>query len=131
MSMIFGAPIGFSIYYFGSRAAYDANMLRVFGFFANESSKTDVGLLYLGAFLICCMIQWVNGFPMVFKQAMELKANIRANMYFYKILPSPDFKPANKVVLDEDGVLGQYNRSNRSLHHMTESIAILILSFVL
>jgi hypothetical protein len=39
--------------------------------------------------------------------------NLRANMYIFKVLHAND-ATAGRVVLDEEGAVGEYNRANRS-----------------
>merc|ERR1719247_3461716 len=62
-----------------------------------------------------------------YKSRMEMKGNIRANMYVYTVVEDQD----STVVLQEEGDVGCYNRANRSLHHFAENAWTLVLPLVL
>jgi len=56
-----------------------------------------------------------------------MKGNIRANMQFYKVLQGTGGLQALPLIgLEEDGIVGQYNRANRSLTHFNENIGIFL-----
>jgi hypothetical protein len=55
--------------------------------------------------------------------------NMRANLYIYKT--AVEGACESKVVLDDEGDCGLYNRSNRSLHHFVENGFPLLLLFPL
>merc|ERR1719408_230087 len=52
--------------------------------------------------------------------------NLRSNMYIYKAI-GPD-AAEHHVVFDDEGDVGGYNRANRSLHHMVENNAIILVA---
>jgi len=54
--------------------------------------------------------------------------NLRANMMIYKEAGSKD---TNHIVLDTEGVIGSYNRANRSLTHFTENSLPIVLCIML
>jgi uncharacterized membrane protein YecN with MAPEG domain len=55
--------------------------------------------------------------------------NLRANMYIYQAVGASDDSPV--VVLAENGVLGKFNRANRSLHHFAENVPGILVSMLL
>merc|ERR1712070_312543 len=92
----------------------------------------DQQWLYAAAFIFCRLTAFLNAYPMIAKAGvMASKAdNLRANMYILKVL-DPLSKKVSPVVLEDKGVVGEYNRANRSLHHFTENMAIMVLSLYL
>ena len=55
--------------------------------------------------------------------------NLRSNMYIFKTAAEGALE--SKVVLDNEGDCGLYNRANRSLHHFVENGMPLLLLFPL
>merc|ERR1740129_212442 len=88
-----------------------------------ELHTKNLGYLYLSAFLFAILVGWLNFYPMAHKQKLKLKGNIRANMQIFKVLKSEQSGESTPlVVLEEDGVVGEYNRANRSLFHFLENM---------
>lgn len=74
----------------------------------------DLLWLYLGLVVLGRTIIFLNINPVAYKKHM--KGNLRSNQFFYQ---TKDDKQTI-VVFQEDGPIGKYNRSNRSLQHMVE-----------
>ena len=81
--------------------------------------------VYMAALVFTQLQYWLNAYPMLAKaRVMSGKAgNLRANMYVYKVYDPAGERATQPVVLQEEGDVGVYNRSNRSLHHFTENMA--------
>jgi len=117
LNAITGLPMALAVYYlFGYAAKYDKNLKSLFSLFGE-----DVGYMYLSVFLLCCAVNWVIFYPFALKNSMKLKKNLRANMYIYAMIG--ENAVSNKIVLDEEGTIGKYNRATRSMHHMFENLA--------
>jgi len=93
---------------------------------------SDMQWVYGAAFVFARTCQFVNTYPMIAKAGvMSGKAgNLRANMYIYKVLDATSDK-SRPVVLQEEGVIGEYNRANRSMHHFVENMAAMVISMYL
>jgi len=65
---------------------------------------------------------FLNFYPMMYKDGiMTMKSgNLRANMQILKLAEQKSAEP-EYVVLETEGVIGQYNRANRSLTHFVEN----------
>merc|ERR1712012_1530116 len=63
----------------------------------------------------------INFVPVVYKN--DLKGNIRSNPFFYEEIGGDDESNKNKPMIGfkENGTIGMYNRSNRSIQHMIET----------
>lgn len=83
-------------------------------------AKYRLGYVYLAAFLFATLTGWLNLYPIVHKEKLKLKGNIRANMQIFKVLSADD--NGKVVVLEEEGPVGEYNRANRSLFHFIENM---------
>lgn len=114
---LIGCGIGFLIFKFGAHDSYKEQI----SFLAPKS----LGFLYLSAALFSALVQWLNVFPMVYKEKLSMKGNLRANMQFFRVNTMD--KPLPYVVLEEDGVIGNYNRANRSLFHFNENLGGVLL----
>lgn len=117
------------IYYLGGSLekvqSYEGKCLRLF-----ETLGRDIGFLFLGGDVIATFMVVVNMFPWVaFKGNLKFDGNLNSNMYIYRMIG--DNAVENHVVLDTEGTIGQMNRSNRSLHHMTEWAPAFLLNFLL
>ena len=99
------------IYNYGATATYAAKL----------ASIGDGRWGFAAAVVLGRTITAVNILPLPYKNGiMSLDAgNVRANPLIYK-------GKDEHVMLDSEGVIGQYNRSNRSLHHMCETYGILL-----
>uniref|UniRef100_A0A7R9ZVT9 Uncharacterized protein n=1 Tax=Pyrodinium bahamense TaxID=73915 RepID=A0A7R9ZVT9_9DINO len=112
-----GLGIGFLIFKFGDVSLYQDQI-------ALLASK-KLGYLYLSVTAVSVLVQWLNVFPMIYKQKLNLEGNIRANMQFFKVNSTTN--PLPYVVLEEQGVVGEYNRANRSLFHFIENMGGVLL----
>jgi len=93
---------------------------------ANEPHKamihsTEYYWVYLGYFVVAWTIHFINNYPMIKKGKVMQDGNIRANMMIYRVNSTGE-----AVVLEDRGDVGEYNRANRSLHHMNETMAALL-----
>merc|ERR1712196_58415 len=71
-------------------------------------------------------VTWINMYPMAHKAAImkQDSGNLRSNMYIYKAIGND--ASDNAIIMEEHGPAGNYNRANRSLHHMIENNAIMV-----
>lgn len=114
-----GLVLSWPIFHFADGAKRSANLVKV----------EDYGFLYLSAYCFSLLVGWLNMYPMIHKGRLQIKGNIRANMQFYKVLPGPGQPRAFPLIgLEEDGAVGQYNRSNRSLAHFIENSGVFLVS---
>mmetsp|Transcript_3616 Transcript_3616/g.5729 ORF Transcript_3616/g.5729 Transcript_3616/m.5729 type:complete len:223 (-) Transcript_3616:180-848(-) len=113
-----GLALSLAVYYMGSTAKYNANMDLIIA--------RDMHWVYLGLVVLGVTINWVNMFPAVLKaKIMPGNAgNLRSNPYVYKVIGETSIQ--NKIVTDEAGDIGVYNRGNRSLHHMIENFGVVL-----
>jgi len=83
--------------------------------------------VYLGGFTIGVTVRFVNNFPGIFKAAIMRfgSGNLRSNPFIYKAIG--EGAAPQHVVFDNEGSVGRYNRGNRSLHHMIENFASVLL----
>jgi len=108
----------------GFAAAYGVNMVSRSEMSAKQIevlASQNLGYLYFAVVAFTALTHWLNVFPMAFKEQLCIKGNLRANMMFYKVNQPDGDKPMPYVVLEEDGVVGMYNRANRSLQHFQEN----------
>lgn len=75
---------------------------------------------YLGLVVLGKAIMFINFAPMGYKRS--LKGNMQSNPFFYEaVSPNADKKVDTPLIAyKEDGPLGMYNRSNRSVQNMVE-----------
>lgn len=80
----------------------------------------DLQWFYLGLVVLGKTIMFINFAPMGYKNS--LKGNMRSNPFFYEaVTPNGQKKvEAPLIAYKEDGPLGKYNRSNRSVQNMVE-----------
>lgn len=115
INALVGVFIALAVWYLGASAKYNASSEKLFSLFG-----TDIGYLYLAVFLIVNAINWVIFYPFAIKNSMKLKSNMRANAYIYAMIGEGALP--NKIVLEEEGVIGRYNRATRSMQHMMENL---------
>lgn len=77
------------------------------------------GWPYLSLFVLGRTISVVNMLPMLWKQQIMDKGNIRSNPFIYG-------EEGKYVTFVEEGNVGKYNRANRSLHHMIENFGVVV-----
>lgn len=86
----------------------------------NAIRSMDLQWLYLALVVLGKTILMINFVPTVYKNG--LKGNIRSNPFFYEAKSSDDKKTEKPLIgYKEDGPIGMYNRSNRSVQHMVEN----------
>ena len=86
------------------------------------SLKTvDMKYVYLSAFLYGLLTSFLNMYLMLLKSRVmsSTDKNFRANMFIYK-LAAPGAS-SGVVMLEEEGDVGKYNWTNRSLMHFIEN----------
>ena len=121
---IFGIGIACVVNWVGN---YDKYQNQIKGL--NMLTGQQTGWLYLGCWFYCRTVAWLNFYPLGYKEQVMGGGNMRANVYVYKIIGQGDFK--NAVVLQDEGVMGQYNRAGRSLTHFLENCTPLIVCFIM
>jgi len=109
--LIIGTTIASLICKFGSTEKYLSAI--------NIIAEYDAGWLYLALIIFGRTIWFLNMFAAM-KYKKGVKGNLRANPFFYKAI-GKNAPEDILVVLEDEGVLGQFNRANRSVHHMIES----------
>jgi len=77
--------------------------------------ELDLQWLYLALVVLGRTISLLNFVPTGYKSGM--KGNIRSNPFFYQTTDGSK----TRVVFQDDGAIGMYNRSNRSIQHMVEN----------
>jgi len=80
----------------------------------------DLHWLYLALVVLGKAIFFINFAPMGYKNGLE--GNLRSNPFFYEIVAADggETKNTQLIAYKDDGPLGMYNRSNRSVQHMVE-----------
>jgi len=83
----------------------------------------DLQWLYLALVVLGKTILLLNFVPTSYKKG--LKGNIRSNPFFYEAVKDNTKKTeettSTMIGFKEDGPIGMYNRSNRSVQHMVEN----------
>jgi hypothetical protein len=140
--LFFGVAFGI---YSGDKATYDENIA------ASFPTSSDGICVSLSMFLYVTTMLWVNVYPLRYKGlalGWNMKDSIFANQYFYKTahnlryqpeLPKNNLKVVDLeagvntlVILEHDGLVGKYNRANRSMNHMAEqSFSIFVVAYAL
>lgn len=118
--LIVGTTVASLIFQVGSTEQYQSTI--------DIIATHDAGWLYLGLLIFGRTI-WFLNFSTTLKYKMGVKGNLRTNTYFYKVI-GKNAPEDVLVVLEEDGVLGQFNRSNRSVHNMMEAFGGFVASLV-
>eukprot|EP00746_Dinoflagellata_sp_MGD_P141621 gnl/MRDRNA2_/MRDRNA2_74702_c0_seq1.p1 gnl/MRDRNA2_/MRDRNA2_74702_c0~~gnl/MRDRNA2_/MRDRNA2_74702_c0_seq1.p1 ORF type:complete len:240 (+),score=43.04 gnl/MRDRNA2_/MRDRNA2_74702_c0_seq1:92-811(+) len=119
---VVAGAIAFLIYWLDSDK-YDNRMKAI-----NLGGTLELGYAYIAIGFLNFVGFLLNNYPMTYKAlVMDGKAgNLRSNMMIYKV----NFLEEKKlpyVVLEEEGDIGVYNRSNRALTHFIENTVGLIL----
>ena len=111
MMSLIGIGIAILTYKFGSTEVYDARI---------ETAKLyDLKWAFMACWIFTFQVVWLNFYPLQFKEVVMNGGNLRANMFIYKLATDGD--EGSAIVLYEDGDLGYYNRSNRSIYHFLEN----------
>jgi len=117
----FMTAIGFGIAY--ASLSLDKNAILHAGKIDTIRSL-DLQWLYLALVVVGKTILMINFVPTIYKNG--LKGNIRSNPFFYEAKSDGDDDDKKKtekplIGFKEDGPIGMYNRSNRSVQHMVEN----------
>lgn len=105
--------VGFSIAYscMGSSDLLESKMQTI--------QSMELHWLYLALVVLGKAIFFINFAPMGYKNG--LKGNLRSNPFFYEVVAADgETKDDQLIAYKNDGPLGMYNRSNRSVQHMVE-----------
>jgi len=116
----FMTAIGFGMAY--ASLSLDDKNSDLFATKIESIRSMDLQWLYLALAVLGKTILIVNFVPTVYKKG--LKGNVRSNPFFYEAKSSSDDNDKTEQPLigyKEDGHLGMYNRSNRSVQHMVEN----------
>lgn len=118
-----GSGIAFAIYKFADNAAYVAKIDKI------RSADLNLTDIYIAVVVMAFLATLLNNIPMYFKDKVMTGAsgNLRANMTISKVNAQTGGK-FPYVVLEDEGVIGEYNRSNRSMLHFVENSAAVLLS---
>jgi uncharacterized membrane protein YecN with MAPEG domain len=117
--------IAVAICKFGANADYGKSLLQIPGNF---------GYSYLGAFVFSVMVWWLNTFPAAAYKPLVMPqnaGNLRFNMSIFKVNVQNGAPSQPYVVLEDEGNIGKYNRSNRSLTNFVENCAGFIVNYVM
>jgi len=106
ISSIIGFVIGSLTYRMGDTDTFDANIKR-----SGATMWLCLSLVVLGR-----TVAYVNAFPMKFKGSF--KGSLRSNPFIYRTNDGN----GPPIIFEDSGIIGKYNRSNRSLQHMVENI---------
>jgi len=124
---LIGLAIAYAVFTFGSTSLYESQMSLV--------ASVNAGYLYVCALILSVLVGALNTYPMLYKEPLKVKGNIRANMIFYKMAVEPnedESKPKSPyIVMEDEGSVGALNRANRSLHHFTENSIPVVLAIAL
>lgn len=123
---VIGTGLAYAVYKFGATATYSDKMVAAIaggGYW-----------LYAGVVVTAYAMRFVNMYPMVFKERVmkgalreEIGANMRSNPYVFKSVGASK----ETVLFDNEGVIGKYNRANRSLTHMIENFGSVLVGLAL
>ena len=121
MMQAIGCAMAYAVYTLGATSAYSAKLGVAV---ANEQHWAAAAIAVVGF-----VIRFVNMWPMVFKEKVmkgalrdEIGANMRSNPFIYKSVGVSK----ETVLFENDGVIGKYNRANRSLTHMIENFGSML-----
>lgn len=117
--------IAYLIYRLADKPYYDAQIA-----FFTGLTGTRWGYLYISVLIFSMLTAWLNTVPMVNKARIfgSKSGHLRANMYIYKVLGDRVSQRFPAVILEDEGLVGEYNRANRSLHHFVEWSAAVALT---
>jgi uncharacterized MAPEG superfamily protein len=113
------------IIYFCKKDLYEARMTRY------VAVVDCVGWLFLAGGVFGLFITVSNSVPMIWKSGVfpGNAGNYRANMLVYKVFDQARRLPY--VMLETEGNIGKYNRSNRALNNLVENGMQVVVAFVL
>jgi hypothetical protein len=113
-TLAIGSGIAFTIFHFNCKELCQQKLVTIGAF--------EMYWAPFSAVLVYCTVVFLNMYPMMYKDGvMTMKSgNLRANMQILKLAEQKGTEP-DYVVLETEGVIGQYNRSNRSLGHFVEN----------
>jgi hypothetical protein len=108
------------IFFFGS---YDKYVAKV-----SMQIEGDYHWLFLGAYMFSRLVTFLNWYPVTYKEAIMKGGNFRNNSFIYRVVG--ENAPKGKVVLEEEGLIGNYNRANRATAHFVENSMAIPLSAI-
>ena len=112
VTTLIGYGIAYLVYQQGDTEKFDRNLRTV--------KDLELHWYYAAMVVFNITIQWMNQYPMRYKEQVMKGGNLRANMFIYR-LATEDPAESSAVVLQEDGDVGRYNRANRSTYHFLEN----------
>merc|ERR1719266_915824 len=115
-----GAGIACAIYFWGDTENYNMRL--------EAGKKND---MCWPAFSVCVFaftVVYLNIFPMFYKEQFMKGGNFRANQFVYRQATSPDGSDSSAVILYDTGIIGNYNRGNRSIGHFLENCLPIIVT---
>jgi len=128
MTLALGVGIAYAIVKNGSGSTYSKRIA--------EIVAAEQHWAYAAAALIAATVRWLNIYPSIHKsQIMGMRGsesigpNLRSNPFIYKAVG--EGAAPNAVIFENSGPTGSYNRANRSLHHMVENMASVLVSLAL
>jgi uncharacterized membrane protein YecN with MAPEG domain len=109
-----GSGIAAVIFYFNCKEKCQAKLTTI--------GASEMYWAPFSAVLVYLTVLFLNFYPMMYKEGIMTgkSGNLRANMQILKLAEQKSADP-DYVVLETDGVIGQYNRANRSLTHFIEN----------
>lgn len=117
-----GVGIAYSTFKLGTSAAYSEKMLAAQPWMCAAFA------------VVAFTMRFVNFYPMAFKEKVmkgplreEIGVNMRSNPYVYKSVGASK----EIVIFENDGLVGMYNRANRSLTHMIENAGSVVAGLLL
>eukprot|EP00930_Biecheleria_cincta_P028335 TRINITY_DN19774_c0_g1_i1.p1 TRINITY_DN19774_c0_g1~~TRINITY_DN19774_c0_g1_i1.p1 ORF type:complete len:221 (-),score=38.97 TRINITY_DN19774_c0_g1_i1:179-841(-) len=114
-----GLAIAFGIYTLGSTSRYDSKI--------STLAAGDLGWAYLGLFVtkLCMFLTNVN----LGMARKESKVNV-PDQQVYKVYTGSE-KPLGYVLMEQEGVLGRFNRAQRALQNSLEAMPTFLANFLL
>jgi len=114
--LVIGFGIACIIYFAGPKSTYNDRISTYVK--PGELEWAFGALVILGR-----TIAFLNAYPMVHKGRIMIQGqgNFRANPFIFKVVGAD-----LRVIYDEAGATGEYNRSNRSVQHMLENFGVIL-----
>merc|ERR1712216_884039 len=110
---LIGFGIAMAIFTWGSTAAYTAKI----------ATCGDMVWVFASLIVFNRAVAFINSYPAMISKAKIMRQdskNLRANPFIYQTIGTGAVKNTT-IVLQDEGDVGEYNRANRSVHHMVEN----------
>eukprot|EP00747_Dinoflagellata_sp_TGD_P025760 gnl/TRDRNA2_/TRDRNA2_131465_c0_seq1.p1 gnl/TRDRNA2_/TRDRNA2_131465_c0~~gnl/TRDRNA2_/TRDRNA2_131465_c0_seq1.p1 ORF type:complete len:295 (-),score=20.68 gnl/TRDRNA2_/TRDRNA2_131465_c0_seq1:46-894(-) len=119
---LIGFAVAIAIYSGAGSAKYVRRMEWLNGVGGISGGENSFGFLYVAIGLLSVLVSCLNLFPMIFKEQVlpRSSGNLRSNPMIYKVNVIEGAR-LPYIVMEQEGELGEYNRSNRSLMHFAEN----------